>query len=68
MIDSDFDDTVKLGPYLREDIRSLNGLDLTCERASPVNSDTKPAVVEASSIPEPKPSSKKPTKPKWLKL
>ncbi|XP_074575418.1 plant UBX domain-containing protein 1 [Curcuma longa] len=57
------------GPYLRDDIISLNGLDLTTEQADPVHPEEEPKVVQIPSpVPDPKPPAKKPTKPKWLKL
>ncbi|XP_010930043.1 plant UBX domain-containing protein 1 [Elaeis guineensis] len=59
----------KTGPYLRDDILSLNGLDFTSEKVDPVTSEPEPPAVETSpAVPDPKPPVKKPTKPKWLKL
>lgn len=59
----------KTGPYLRDDILSLNGLDFTTENADPVTSEQEPPAVETSpAVPDPKPPVKKPAKPKWLKL
>jgi len=68
MVDSDFDNAVYNGPYLREDILSLNGLDLSREQVSTISSDPEPVVVETSAVQEPKTAAKKPAKPKWLKL
>ncbi|XP_038978656.1 plant UBX domain-containing protein 1-like isoform X1 [Phoenix dactylifera] len=59
----------KTGPYLRDDILSLNGLDFTSEKADPVTSEPEPPAVGTSpAVPDPKPPEKKPAKPKWLKL
>nr|XP_009416631.1 PREDICTED: plant UBX domain-containing protein 1 [Musa acuminata subsp. malaccensis] len=71
--DSEYDNAVaKEGPYLRDDILSLNGLDLSAEQVDdPVHpeQEPKPKPPEvASPLPDPKPAAKKPTKPKWLKL
>lgn len=63
------DDAVIQGPYLREDILSLNGLDFKDEQTSPVSSETGKTSGESSAAPpEAKPATKKTTKPKWLKL
>ncbi|CAL9166332.1 unnamed protein product, partial [Musa hybrid cultivar] len=69
----EYDNAVaKEGPYLRDDILSLNGLDLSAEQVEdPVHpeQEPKPKPPEvASPLPDPKPAAKKPTKPKWLKL
>ncbi|URE31124.1 UBX domain [Musa troglodytarum] len=69
--DSEYDNAVaKEGPYLRDDILLLNGLDLSAEQVDPVHpeQEPKPKPPEvASPLPDPKPAAKKPTKPKWLK-
>ncbi|WOL14358.1 plant UBX domain-containing protein 1 [Canna indica] len=63
---------VKEGPYLRDDILSLNGLDLTPDQVDPVvHPQQEPKQVETSlpvPAPDPKPAAKKPAKPKWLKM
>lgn len=57
------------GPYLRDDILSLNGLTLPPKKVDNVNSEPEATVVKApAASPEPRPAAKKPTKPKWLKL
>ncbi|XP_039117535.1 plant UBX domain-containing protein 1 isoform X2 [Dioscorea cayenensis subsp. rotundata] len=58
------------GPYLRDSIMSLNGLDIIHDevqvRPEP---DTVPVVISPIALEsEPKPAVKKPAKPKWLKL
>jgi len=68
MADSDFDNAVFHGPFLREDIHSLNGLDPSREEETPFSSGPEPVIVETSAVQEPKPAAKKPAKPKWLKL
>lgn len=65
---SEFESASYRGPYLREGILSLSGLNVSCEEVNHVASDPKPVVVETSAIQEPKPTAKKPTKPRWLKL
>lgn len=67
MPDSTVADT---GPYLRDSIMSLNGLDIIHDevqvRPEP---DTVPVVISPIALEsEPKPAVKKPAKPKWLKL
>ncbi|XP_008812422.2 plant UBX domain-containing protein 1-like [Phoenix dactylifera] len=68
--DKEFHSAVaKMGPYLRDDILSLNGLDLTPEKVDPISSGQEPPAVERpAAVPDPKPAVKKPAKPKWLKL
>ncbi|XP_028554174.1 plant UBX domain-containing protein 1 isoform X2 [Dendrobium catenatum] len=58
------------GPYLREDVLSLNGLDFAREVINPIHSDREIPIVEASrDVSEPAQSAKKKqSKPKWLKL
>lgn len=57
------------GPFLRDDIRSLNGLDVIPEQAEVVQAPPEPAAVQPSAdISESKPVVKKPVKPKWLKM
>ncbi|XP_020112177.1 plant UBX domain-containing protein 1 isoform X1 [Ananas comosus] len=69
--DSELNSEALTGPYLREDIRSLNGLELPSkqEQADPANSQPEAPVIEAPPpASDPNPAPKKPTKPKWLKL
>uniref|UniRef100_A0A1D1YU07 Tether containing UBX domain for GLUT4 n=1 Tax=Anthurium amnicola TaxID=1678845 RepID=A0A1D1YU07_9ARAE len=55
-------------PFLREDILSLNDLDLSSEKVDAVQPTTEPAKEEhPPAVPEPK-AEKKPTKPKWFKM
>ncbi|KAJ4761898.1 Plant UBX domain-containing protein 1 [Rhynchospora pubera] len=61
----------KTGPYLREEIRSLNGLVPIPKQAATVIPEPVPAsapTIMPSADPNPRPAAKKPTKPKWLKL
>ncbi|XP_077228863.1 plant UBX domain-containing protein 1-like [Tasmannia lanceolata] len=56
-------------PFLRDDILSLNDLDVIPEPEEVVQRALEPAVVEPPpDVPELKPSVKKPVKPKWLKM
>lgn len=58
-----------LGPFLREEIMSLNGLNLTSEPVEPVQSAPEPVtVVPPPDVQERKPAEKKLVKPKWLKM
>lgn len=68
--DSELSEVASAGPYLREDILSLNGLDFPREQKDHTNSEREIPIVEASrDVSEPaQPAKKKPTKPKWLKL
>ncbi|XP_058098370.1 plant UBX domain-containing protein 1 [Magnolia sinica] len=61
---------VDSGPFLRDEIISLNGLDVFPEQAETVQSAPEPAVPEQPSPndPAPKPVVKKSVKPKWLKM
>ncbi|KAG6490945.1 hypothetical protein ZIOFF_052277 [Zingiber officinale] len=69
MFDScDLDSDNSKGPYLRDDIISLNGLDLTTEQADPVHPEEPKVVQIPSPVLDSRPPAKKPTKPKWLKL
>ncbi|OMO69091.1 hypothetical protein COLO4_29276 [Corchorus olitorius] len=59
------------GPFLQEEIMSLEGLDLIAEQPEPVQSAPEPTA--ASAVPPPvvqesKPGEKKPAKPKWFKM
>ncbi|XP_074573987.1 uncharacterized protein LOC141830448 [Curcuma longa] len=57
------------GPYLRDDILSLNGFDLPINRVGPVHPEEEPKGVQIPSpVPDPKLPAKKPAKPKSLKL
>ncbi|XP_010248852.1 PREDICTED: plant UBX domain-containing protein 1 isoform X2 [Nelumbo nucifera] len=57
------------GPYLQDEIISLNGLDLIPEPAQSVDPAANSVTVEPSSIAqERKPVEKKTVKPKWLKM
>ncbi|KAG0447953.1 hypothetical protein HPP92_028066 [Vanilla planifolia] len=58
------------GPFLRDEILSLNGLDFSHETVEPVRNEQKSVITEGShDISEAmQPVKKKPTKPKWLKL
>ncbi|XP_042418493.1 plant UBX domain-containing protein 1-like [Zingiber officinale] len=64
----DLDSDNSKGPYLRDDIISLNGLDLTTEQADPVHPEEPKVVQIPSPVLDSRPPAKKPTKPKWLKL
>ncbi|OVA20477.1 UBX [Macleaya cordata] len=60
--------SANLGPFLQDEIRSLNGLDLISEQVESPQSAQEPAVVEPSpNVQEVKPAEKKPVKPKWFK-
>lgn len=63
---------VSKGPYLKEDIVSLRGLefDLVPQQAEPEQSGQDPVttVTQSSLVHEDKPADKKPVKPKWLKM
>lgn len=67
MPDSTVADT---GPYLRDSIMSLNGLDIIHDEVQvrPVPDTVPVAISPAALESEPKPAVKKPAKPKWLKL
>ncbi|KAF9600264.1 hypothetical protein IFM89_005850 [Coptis chinensis] len=55
------------GPFLRDEIQSLNGLDLVSE-PEPLPSLPEPAVLGPSlTVKEPKSAEKKPAMPKWFK-
>ncbi|KAK1270585.1 hypothetical protein QJS04_geneDACA014062 [Acorus gramineus] len=57
------------GPFLRDEILSLNGLDLVPEQSEVTHSAPEPVVVEPPPpVQETKAEGKKPVKPKWLKL
>eukprot|EP00262_Sarcandra_glabra_P013082 TRINITY_DN3541_c0_g1_i1.p1 TRINITY_DN3541_c0_g1~~TRINITY_DN3541_c0_g1_i1.p1 ORF type:complete len:250 (+),score=50.49 TRINITY_DN3541_c0_g1_i1:70-819(+) len=57
------------GPFLRDNIISLTGLDVISEQLEVVQSAPEPARVEPSpDVSEPKPAVKKSVKPKWLKM
>jgi tether containing UBX domain for GLUT4 len=61
----------KAGPYLREEIRSLDGLKPIPKLVESVIPEPAPTTVPTSAPvvdPNPRPAAKKPTKPKWLKL
>lgn len=63
-------DDLKAGPFLREEIRSLDGLSLLLKPASQPDdsrmnsSSLQPDVPQSDTAPI---SNKKPSKPKWLK-
>ncbi|KAK1318369.1 hypothetical protein QJS10_CPB04g01728 [Acorus calamus] len=57
------------GPFLRDEILSLNGLDLVPEQSEVTHSAPEPVVAEPPPpVRETKAEGKKPVKPKWLKL
>lgn len=56
-----------LGPFLQDDILSLNGLDLIQEEVKQVQSAPEPVVEQPTPNAQEKPSEKKPVKPKWFK-
>ncbi|XP_068666122.1 plant UBX domain-containing protein 1 [Aristolochia californica] len=56
------------GPFLRDDIRSLNGLDFVPEQEQVVESAPEPVAEPPPNVPEVKPATKKSIKPKWLKM
>lgn len=60
------------GPFLQEEIVSLNGLELIAEQsqqAEPAQSTPEPVTAAPSPVvQDQKPAGKKPVKPKWLKL
>ncbi|PKA61360.1 hypothetical protein AXF42_Ash020336 [Apostasia shenzhenica] len=68
--DSEAGVVANAGPYLREDILSLIGLDFSGRHDDPPDSEREIPITETSLASEPpsRPVSKKPTKPKWLKL
>ncbi|KAI0516088.1 hypothetical protein KFK09_008760 [Dendrobium nobile] len=68
--DSELCKVASAGPYLRDDVLSLNGLDFAREAINPIHSDREIPIVEASrDVSEPAQSAKKKqSKPKWLKL
>lgn len=61
------------GPYLREEILSLKGLDVAIDedqQSKPVECATEPVVeaTQVASVQQRKPAEKKLVKPKWLKM
>lgn len=64
-------DDLKAGPFLREQIQSLDGLSLLLKPASqPDDSRMNSSTLQSGasqSDPVPPPTNKKPGKPKWLK-
>ncbi|KAG9141988.1 hypothetical protein Leryth_009332 [Lithospermum erythrorhizon] len=66
------DTTAVSGPYLKEEVMSLQGLEMVVEQTEPAQSvmettDQSPAVAPLP-MPEKKPTDKKNIKPKWMKL
>ncbi|KAF5177385.1 Plant ubx domain-containing protein [Thalictrum thalictroides] len=56
------------GPFLLDEIQSLNGLDIISEPSEPLQSATEPAAIGSSvNVQEPKSAEKKPGVPKWFK-
>ncbi|KAL6994431.1 Plant UBX domain-containing protein 1 [Sarracenia purpurea var. burkii] len=63
------DSSAVSGSYLQEDVLSLKGLEIIPEQEEPVEAAPEPVMASSSpAVPERKPTDKKPTKPKWLKL
>lgn len=63
--------TTWTGPFLRDEIISLKGLELITEQEEPVQPEPAPEPVHPAPTPvveERRPAEKKPVKPKWLKL
>ncbi|KAL3829526.1 hypothetical protein ACJIZ3_018328 [Penstemon smallii] len=58
-------DALLSGPFLHEDVKSLEGLEFMAQQAEPT---PEPAVTIPAVVPERKPSDKKTVKPKWLKM
>ncbi|XP_024031344.1 plant UBX domain-containing protein 1 isoform X2 [Morus notabilis] len=59
------------GPFLRDEIISLKGLELITEQEEPAQPEPAPEPVHPAPTPvveERRPAEKKPIKPKWLKL
>ncbi|XAR51962.1 hypothetical protein NMG60_11006775 [Bertholletia excelsa] len=57
------------GPFLREDVLCLKGLEFIPEPAEPVEAAQAPVMVSPSpAVPDRKPTDKKSVKPKWLKM
>ncbi|KAK4483200.1 hypothetical protein RD792_010380 [Penstemon davidsonii] len=62
-------DSLLSGPFLHEDVKSLEGLEFMAQQAEPTpEPTTEPAVTIPAVVPERKPSDKKTVKPKWLKM
>ncbi|KAJ8750299.1 hypothetical protein K2173_014214 [Erythroxylum novogranatense] len=60
---------INSGPFLNEEIMSLNGLDVICELLEPVQPEPELVTQIPSPVPqEPKSAGKRPIKPKWLKM
>lgn len=58
------------GPFLEEEVMSLQGLEIINEQAEPAEPPTQVVIsnrVDAG-VPERKPADKKNIKPKWLKM
>jgi tether containing UBX domain for GLUT4 len=65
-----YTDELKAGPFLREEIQSLDGLSLLLKPASQPDDSRMNSSALQSSVPQPDPvptTNKKPGKPKWLK-
>ncbi|CAK9161725.1 unnamed protein product [Ilex paraguariensis] len=63
------DSAAASGPFLREEVMSLKGLELIAEQAEPAQSAPEPEIAStSSSVQERKPANKKTVKPKWLKM
>ncbi|KAF3337952.1 tether containing UBX domain for GLUT4 [Carex littledalei] len=60
----------KAGPYLREEIRALNGIEPIPKMVESMMPEPVPTNVPTTAMvdPNPRPAAKKSTKPKWLKL
>lgn len=57
------------GPFLQEDVMSLQGLEFIAQQAEPAPKPTQEqAIPSPSVVPEEKPTDKKKIKPKWLKM
>ncbi|GMH06821.1 hypothetical protein Nepgr_008661 [Nepenthes gracilis] len=63
------DDEAHSGPFLKEDLMSLKGLDLAAETTDPIQPASEAVNVDTSAaIQQHKPAEKKAVKPKWLKM
>ncbi|KAG8384926.1 hypothetical protein BUALT_Bualt04G0168900 [Buddleja alternifolia] len=57
------------GPFLQEEVMSLQGLEFAVEQGEPTPEPTPESVITGpSAIPEQRPTDKKKIKPKWLKM
>ncbi|KAK2969789.1 hypothetical protein RJ640_028069 [Escallonia rubra] len=56
------------GPFLREEVMALKGLEVMAEQAEPVQPASEPVGSSPSAVQEKRPADKKKVKPKWLKM